>query len=1064
MFRLKTSIAASLLFLILLYFQAGCVFGQKISNFKIEHIFSENVKLEKGLSQNSIHSILQDSYGYIWFGTWDGLNRFDGYNFNIYRKNIEHPEEGLSSSNITALFEDYSGFLWIGTGEGLNCLDRKTKRIRQFKSGGSGNAIVNDNINCIAQDRDSCIWIGTSGGLNMYDPKRDTFYTFTSDPYDLRSLSDNEIRHIFYDRYSHCLWIATPHGLNHFDIKDQKIRHYFFRKNIPGSISNNSIYHIIRGSDDLFWIATDVGLNSFDPETEIFRQYVHDPSNYNSINDNKVRCLCEDRFGLLWVGTESGGLNLLDKEKGIFYHFMHAVNDPNTISNNSIQSIYEDRSGIIWVGTRWRGVNMIDRKLNRFNHYSATTDSRGLNNNLIWSIFEDSKGVIWMGTLGGGINLMQQSTGKFSFLTTSPEPGKGLASNNVSCINEDLEGNMWIGSFDRGLVKYDPDLDYYKYFRFDPSNVISISSDNINDICFDSYNNMWVATHNGLNLFNAEEESFTSFHHHTDDLYSISDNNVASVYEDMNGYLWVCTYGGLNLYDRTKKRFISFKSYFVSRTKMDVDVIFSLYQDKEMVYWIATQGAGLLKYDRKADSVKAYTEKDGLSNNVVYDILEDKKGNLWLSTNYGLSRFNKKTETFVNFDVNDGIQSHEFNLGAACLSSDGEMFFGGMKGFNRFYPDKIRTNPNIPPVAVTAFKIYNETQPRDYEDGDTIFLSYRDNFFSFEFSALDYTNPSKNQYEYMLEKVDKEWIRTNAERRYAEYTGLAPGNYIFIVKGSNNDGIWNEEGFSLTVIIKPPWWASNYFRIPFILLLAGIIWLFIYNRIRRIRKKHTLQKKMLDFEKQLFDIEQKALRLQMNPHFIFNSLNSIQSFVIANDTDKAISYLAKFAQLMRLIMANSRESYVPLKDEIRALTYYMEIERLRFNEKFDFNIKLDPGIDEDFIAIPPMIIQPYVENSILHGIVSKRGKGHILLEITRKDDTMYCIVEDDGIGREKAQEIRDNSGITRKSRGMMITRERLELLEKQNNKQFSVHVIDLTDEKGAACGTRVELVLQFKEC
>ncbi|NVO04337.1 MAG: histidine kinase, partial [Bacteroidetes bacterium] len=464
---------------------------------------------------------------------------------------------------------------------------------------------------------------------------------------------------------------------------------------------------------------------------------------------------------------------------------------------------------------------------------------------------------------------------------------------------------------------------------------------------------------------------------------------------------------------------------------------------------------------RKTGEIKVYTEKEGLSNNIVYNIFEDKSGNLWVSTNFGLSQFNPKTETFVNFDVKDGIQSHEFNSGAAAISKDGRMYFGGMNGFNSFYPQEVKRNEKKPPIVITTFKILNVDQELEINDGDTINLTYNDNFFSFEFSALDFSNPSKNRFAFKLDNFDPDWIYVDANKRFAEYTKVSPGTYLFHVKGTNNDGVWNEKGTSVVIIISPAWWNTWAFRIVF----GSFILLLIYNiirlRFKRIKAEHEIEMKMLAIEKQVFELEQKSLRLQMNPHFIFNSLNSIQSFVISNDTDKAILYLAKFAQLMRLILTNTRESFITVKDELKALSYYMDIERLRFDNKFEFEIILDKDIDDDFVGIPPMIIQPYIENAILHGINYKEGKGKLTISIKLEEDTLLCIIEDDGVGREKAMEFKQQIGLKHKSRGMEITKERLEILNRQHKGQTSVRIIDLRDENGKAIGTKVELSIPF---
>jgi hypothetical protein len=413
--------------------------------------------------------------------------------------------------------------------------------------------------------------------------------------------------------------------------------------------------------------------------------------------------------------------------------------------------------------------------------------------------------------------------------------------------------------------------------------------------------------------------------------------------------------------------------------------------------------------------------------------------------------------------VKDGIQSYEFNLGSCFKDKTGNMYFGGVNGFNTFDPDKIITNPNKPVIVVSSIRKFNEKQPTEYFNGDTIILNHDDNFFSFEVSALDYINPAKNKYMYYLENFDNDWIKTDANHRLAEYKKVGPGSYTFYAKGSNNDGIWNQEGIRLHVIIKPPWYETIVFRVTAGLLIVFMLWFLITRRIRVLNNKHSIERKMLDIEKQKFELEQKTLQLQMNPHFIFNSLNSIQSFILSHNTKMAVTYLGKFSQLMRLILNNSGKKYVPFKEEMMAIRHYIELEKLRFDNKFNCTIHVDKSIDAEFIEIPPMIIQPYIENAIIHGILHKQGPGTIQIDINVKQDKLICLITDDGVGREKSEELKQKTGFSGKSRGMGITKERLEMLNNDTDEGHSVNIVDLTDSDGKPIGTRVELFIHIHE-
>jgi hypothetical protein len=429
----------------------------------------------------------------------------------------------------------------------------------------------------------------------------------------------------------------------------------------------------------------------------------------------------------------------------------------------------------------------------------------------------------------------------------------------------------------------------------------------------------------------------------------------------------------------------------------------------------------------------------------------------------GISKLYADSGRFVNYDVKDGIQSNEFNLGAYFKGKDGKFYFGGMNGYNVFDPEDIKYNTDKPVTVVAAFRKFNDILPVEYRNGDTIRLAHDENFFSIEISALDYTNPAKNRYRYKLDDVDNDWILTDANDRVAEYKNVQPGIYSFKAIGSNNDGIWGDTPVSLTIIIKPPWWTTWWFRILSTLILIALIVFLNYRRFQRIKKKHEVEKKLLEIEKQKFDLEQKALRLQMNPHFIFNSLNSIQSYILSNDAEKAVLYLGKFSQLMRLILTHSSNQYISLKEELNAITHYLDLEKLRFENKFDYTIKIDRSLDEEFVDIPPMIIQPYIENAIIHGLLHKGTKGKIDIEFKGEDKKIICTITDDGVGRQRSMEIDKQSGIKRKSRGMLITQARLEILNRQSEDEFSVRIFDLKDESGNPSGTKVELVIQYKE-
>ncbi len=1039
------------------------VFCQNLKDIRIDRIASEVDKLERGLSQNSVQCIIQDRDGFMWFGTWDGLNRYDGYTFKIIRTDQYNPVTTISSPSIRALYIDNDGNLWVGTETGLNKYSSRTKQFIHYRANPKDkNSLSNDNINCITEDENGNLWIGTIDGLNCMNKKTGKIQQFRLNPSNANSLSNNNVKQIVSDKKNN-LYIATDKGLNIYHINEDVFLHYYHDNISKNSISSDNINCIFIDNKNKIWIGTDKGLNLFDEKHYGFKVFKTDNKPY-SINCNDIKSMIQDRNGMYWIGTYGGGVNYMSATDYKFYSLKNNPNDANSMSNDYINCIYEDRSGIIWAGTSWKGVNRIDNQSNLFRHYYKSSNDKintAINNNIVWAIVNDKNGDIWIGT-NQGVNILNKKTDKFSYITHNEKDANSLISNKVRAIQIDnvRKNIVWLGTDESGLDKYDLITKKCKHYTANP-NTNSICSNKISSLFEDDKGDIWIGTQEGLSILNPETEKITSYIHDDADPYSLSFNIVYPIYQDRNGTMWIGTYNGLNRFDKKEKKFYHYFRNPSKPFKLNSDKIFSIYQDKKGIYWIGTMGGGLDRCNPFTDEVKYFTEREGLPSNVVYCTIEDNSGNFWMSTNFGLSRFNPIDESFINFDVRDGIQSHEFNFPAFWKDKEGELYFGGMNGFNRFAPEKIKVNKNIPSLVITSFKVYNAEVPKSTNDGDTIYLDYDDNFFSFEFASLDYVNSSKNKYSYFLENYDKKWITALQGKRFAEYTNVEPGEYIFRLIGSNNDGIWNKEGIAIHIIIYPPWYKTIYFKIGFVLALIASIWIFIYLRVRKLRKKHKIEKEVLAIQKQLFELEQKSLRLQMNPHFIFNSLNSIQSFILENDIDKALFYLSKFSQLMRLILSNSSKSFVSIKDELKALQYYIEIEKLRFDDKFDYEIIVDEEIDEDFFGVPPLVIQPYVENSIIHGLINKKEKGFLSIELKMLEDNILCIIQDNGIGIEAADKIREKSGITHKSKGMNITKERLEILSK--TKEYSIKIIDLKDEKGNPIGTRIEFILAFIE-
>ncbi|MBP6871809.1 MAG: histidine kinase [Bacteroidales bacterium] len=1024
-----------------------------------DRITTENTLTVKGLSQNSIYSLIQDSRGFIWIGTWDGLNRYDGYDYIVY-----NTANGLSHPTINSVIEDDEQNIWIGTDDGLNRLNRSTGKIDVFHHNPENpNTLSNDYVNHILQDKQGYLWISTAEGLNRYDKQQGIFTVYNFYSKNTDSTISNFISCVEeYDAGT--IWIGTHSGIHRFDIKNQEFKEYKL-PGVPGSadfLRSNYIRELVADDYGQVYAGTLNGVFLLNPIYGVILHLEATDHRNLQLSSDQVNSLLLDRKGVLWIGTNKG-LNLFNPITDKVDRIVSGINSYN-LSNEDIRSIYQDNSGTIWVGT-YKGLNKVDLHPGRFLHLrNDPEDPNSLSDNIVYSILEDEKGLLWIGTYDG-VNLLDREQGQFTFLKNRPGDYRSLSSNKIRTLALDSAGFLWIGTESDGINRLDRQSGDIKRFYNRENDNSTIAENNILSTMVDSKGRIWIGTvSKGLTIINSSGQVIRHISARPGSDPRLSDDKIWVVYEDKQGNFWIGSNMGVHKLSPDLDLTGVYRHDQADPNSISSNMIFSILEDREGIFWMGTMGGGLNRYDPVTQTFKTYNENSGLPNNVVYTALEDEDGNLWITTNRGVSKFDQRTQSFVNYDTQDGVQGNEFNTGAYFKNVKGEIFFGGMNGINIFHPNSIVLNKIPPRMAFTGLKVLNDLVSTDLENGEVIRLNHNENFFAISFSGLDYTNPSKNIYRYKLENYDEEWIVAGASRRTAEYRKVEPGTYRFIVTGANNDGVWNEKGIGLTIVVRNPWWRTWVFRLLSALFLITVAWSIVLVRIRSVRKKHDVEKKMLAIEKQVFELEQKALRLQMNPHFIFNSLNAIQNFVLANDTDRAVNYLAKFSHLMRMILANSTASLITLKDELRALTHYIDLEKLRFDDKFDYVITHDQELDEEFVEIPPMLFQPYVENAIIHGLVNSPRKG--LLEVSIKkisQGTLLCSIRDNGIGREKAIELRNMSGIRRQPKGMIITQERIEIFNKQNRKNYAVRITDLRDDNGEAAGTLVEFTIQYRE-
>jgi signal transduction histidine kinase/CheY-like chemotaxis protein/ligand-binding sensor domain-containing protein len=817
----------------------------------------------EGLSQSNVKNIIQDRHGFMWFGTRDGLNKYDGYKFIVYKNNPADTNT-LSNDYIGDLLEDEKGNIWIGTiGGGLNKFDVSRNKFTVFKKDSkNANSISSNLITCLFKDRKGNIWIGTEdAGLNLYNEKLNSFSRYL--PNKNGGLSDALINKIFEDSEGN-LWIGTDKGgLNLFNSATKTFTVFQRDAKNARSLANNSVRTIFEDSHKNLWIGTlGGGLDLFDRTTNSFIHFRNDPANTNSLSNDAVYSLGEDKEGNLWIGTENGGLTILDYKSKKFLRYDQDELDNSSLTNNSIHSIFRDSKGNMWLGTFSGGVCYMNSDANRFPHYKHTSQN-SLSNNKVLCIYEDTDQNIWVGTDGGGLNMFDPRTGKFTHYKHNRGNNNSICGDNVLHVLEDSKNNLWIGTWGDGITIFNKKKNTYRHFKNIPGNSSSLSINHAWTIFEDSDKNIWIGTFGGgLNLFNPETQTFTHYMHDDHDAGSISDNKIQSIAEDANGDLIIGTHGGgLNFFNKKTKKFKSFV-HADNKNSIANDNVNCIFRDKFQNLWIATM-SGLNYFDRKKNVFSVYTSKDGLPNNVVFGILEDEKGNLWISTNKGLARLDPQSKKFKQYSVSDGLQSNEFKEMAYCKTRSGEMYFGGNNGFNKFSPGSIKEHPFDPPLLLTDFQIFNTavTIAKDEKDvsplkksiSETteIDLPYKYSVISFEFASLNYTNRDKKQYTYMLEGFDKQWTNVGVKRS-ATYTNLQPGKYIFRVKGLNNEGEWASKAIALELNIIPPFWMTLWFKLLVMLFIAGSVIGFYYIRIKAIKaQKNKLEHQVKERTEQL---------------------------------------------------------------------------------------------------------------------------------------------------------------------------------------------------------------------
>lgn len=796
--------------------------------------------LEEGLSQSTIFAIVQDKNGFLWVGTQDGLNKYDGYKFTHFKNKSSSPNE-LSDNNILTLCVDQRGLLWIGTeGGGLNRFDPIRETFTHFRHDPQDpGSISSDYISHIYEDSEGILWIGTEeNGIDRFNPRTGTFTNITLRPdTDFGLTTVNPAVRAIVESADGRIWVGTDSGLFLFNSRGKYLEVFSHQSAKPCTLCDNRINVLMRDSLEKLWIGTANGLDIFEPQSKSFIHFDQKPINNQTLSHPHIKAILEDSSGKIWIGTDGGGLDSLDPDSNTLSRYRNSFCDKHSLSGDNIYSLFEDRSGVIWIGTASNGLNKYSNISKPFHRIDATPGHMGLlANNVVWSIYGDSQDYLWIGTERGirRINIVKKTYRDYSLVDNNLDIISNII---VRSILQDSDGYIWAGTDGLGLHRIDPRTSETTLFRHIDGDPDSLSSDRILILYRDRSDNLWIGTKGGgLNVKKAGQRNFIRFTNNPRQPTSLANNSVYSILQDSRGNIWIGTLAGLDLFDPESETFTHFRHDPKDPNSISDNGIGAIIEDPDGNIWVGTdRGLNLMRHDSGSVTFSRLKQDDGLPNDFVYGILFDKKKRLWISTNRGLSLYDPLMGQFQNFDKADGLPGNEFNAGAYFKDRWGQMFFGGVNGITYFYPHQIKKNTFIPPIVVTMFKKLNQkvklTPVPDSNQLESLSLSYRDNYISFEFAALDFHAPEKNQYAYMMEGFDNDWHHIG-NKRLATYTNLDPGTYTFRVKGSNGDNYWNDEGLAIIVDIVPPFWMTVWFKglaglILFLALFFGIRWKFI---------------------------------------------------------------------------------------------------------------------------------------------------------------------------------------------------------------------------------------------
>lgn len=787
-----------------------------------------HITLEDGLSQSAVQAITQDRQGYMWFGTEDGLQRYDGYDFLTFHHDPEQ-SGSLADDDVVALTVGTHDELWIGTGEqGLDLLEPGSTRFVHYQHDPADpGSLVSNYVEALLVDARGRLWVGTGNGLDRMDSKTGRFRHYRI----AGTGANTNIIYALHEDKQGRIWVGTVHGLYYYDAAHDSLKLLTPSKGVSLSVARHlltkaSVNAFAGSSDGRLWVATEGGLVTLSPQDKVLAVYQHRAGNPESLPNSRVRALLEDLAGYIWIGTHGGGLTRLDPSTGRFINFEHDATDPQSLGGNMIMTLYRDQTGLIWIGADAAGISIYNPQTREFGYYRHRQgDPNSLISNMVWSIYKDPGGNVWVGT-DQGLTRIDAGRIRYKQYQMHGRPKDRQDDAGVYDVYGDRQNRLWTGT-DYGIYEYQPATDQFRHFYLSNRKTDRLG-DVVNSMYEDRAHRFWIGTLNGLVEFDRKNHKvIRRFVHDPKRADSLPDNSIIAICETGDGALWLGTSSGLARFDGVHDAFRIYRKDVGNAHSLSYNDIQSCAPGTGTDLWVGT-ASGLDLLDTRTGTVTRFSTKNGLPNDTIYAILRDKQDNLWISTDNGISRFDPRDATFRNYGTTDGLQSAEFNGGAAYKAADGELFFGGINGFNAFYPERIHRSKYIPRIAITSFTHGGQKQSLLTEQGPvmSVTVPYSENVLAFSLAAFDYAAPARNQFSYRLDGFDDDWHSLRGQHSFT-YTNLDPGSYQLRVRGSNSDGVWSNKEAILDINVLPPpwltWWAYTlYAALLFVFIVIGL--------------------------------------------------------------------------------------------------------------------------------------------------------------------------------------------------------------------------------------------------